>query len=465
MNIRPVILCGGVGSRLWPESRSSYPKQFIDFFDGKSLFQITLERYKNNENFSDPIIVSNSDFKFYIIDILKKLDINATLLLEPIARGTTASIFLASKYAKKNEILFISPSDHIIDNFNKFNEKIIKITNKFPVEDIITFGVKPTYPSSGFGYIKIKKNIILENVFEVEKFIEKPSKSIAQKFIKNSSYFWNSGIFMAYSNTFLNSIFIHAEEIYNKSEYVFSKAFKNSQEFVTFPLKYFKKIPNSSIDYSVMEKSKKIKCYPINLSWNDLGSWDMFSKIKHHKVDTENHFQIDSSNNFLKSKSKTIATIGIKDTIIIENNDALLVAKKGMTEKVKDIVNIIEKKNPSVIEVNNFEIRPWGKFEVLHDSINCKVKKLIIKPKSRLSLQYHNHRSEHWTIIDGIAKVYLDKKIFNLKQGNSIDIPSLCRHYVENTTNSELIIIEIQMGTYFGEDDIIRIDDPYNRNK
>ena len=213
------------------------------------------------------------------------------------------------------------------------------------------------------------------------------------------------------------------------------------------------------------KKAKKIKCYPINLSWNDLGSWDMYSKIKHLEVNSQNHFQIDSSNNFLKSKSKTIATIGIKDTIIIENNDALLVAKKGMTEKVKDIVSIIEKKIPSVIEVNNFEFRPWGKFEILHDSINCKVKKLIIKPKSRLSLQYHNHRSEHWTIIDGFAKVYLDKKIINLKPGNSIDIPSLCRHYVENTTNSELIIIEIQMGTYFGEDDIIRIDDPYNRSK
>ena len=461
--VRPVILCGGVGSRLWPESRTTYPKQFINLFNGKSLLEITLERYKNKKIFSDPIIVSNSKFKFYIINILKKLDINSTLLLEPVGRGTTASIFLASRYVEKNEILFISPSDHIIDDFKNLNENIIKITKTFPNENIFTFGIKPTYSSSGFGYIKVKKNTNFKNIFEVDKFIEKPKQNIAEKYIKDSNYFWNSGIFMASSETFLRSIFIHAQEIYDLSEHAYSKASKDTFDAVTFPLKYFQKIPNLSIDYSVMEKSNKIKCCTINLSWNDLGSWDMFSKLNHN-VHSENHFEIDSSNNFLKSKKKIIATIGIKDTIIIENNDAILAVKKGMTEKVKDLISIIKKKNPNVIQGNNFDLRPWGKFEVLHDTSNCKVKKLTIKPKSRLSLQYHKYRSEHWTIINGLAKVYLDENIYNLKSGDSIDIPSLSRHYVENTTNSELIIIEIQMGTYFGEDDIIRIDDPYHRD-
>ncbi len=463
MIIRPVILCGGIGSRLWPESRTSYPKQFIDLFDGKSLLEITLERFKNNKNFSDPILVTNSEFKFYVLDILKKLKLEGTLLLEPLGQGTTASIFIASKISKKNELLFVTPADQVIENYVSLNKKLIKISKDFPTNNILTFGIKPSYPSSGFGYIKVNKQNNLSNLCNIEKFIEKPNQTNAKKFIKDSNYFWNSGMFMAYSSTFLNSIYIHAKKIYQTSELAFSNAHFETKNIITFSLSDFKKIPKLSIDYSVMEKSKQIKCFPINLVWNDLGSWDMFSKLNKNKLDLKKHYQIESSNNFLKSKDKIIATIGIKNTIIVDTDDALLVAKKGMSEKVKDAVNIITTKNPAVINENNFEFRPWGKFEVLLDSKNCKVKKLTIEPKSRLSLQYHKFRSEHWTIIKGVAKVHLNGKIINLKEGNSIDIPSLSEHFIANETESKLIIIEIQMGSYFGEDDIIRINDTYNR--
>lgn len=463
--IRPVILCGGSGTRLWPESRSNYPKQFLPFSNDKNLFQLTLERFSNKELFSKPVIVTNKDYKFYIKNILNAQKIDASLILEPSSRGTTASIYIVTQLLSKNEILFIVPSDHLIQNQKYFEQKLLTILSDFHKDYLITFGIKPKYPSTAYGYLKVSAEINnFKHYLKVEKFLEKPKLDNAKKFLKKTNYLWNAGLFLGLNDTFYKSISTYSSEVKLYCDKVLKEKELNIENEIEFEIKSFNEIPNISIDYSVMEKSKKIICMPYNSAWNDVGSWDAFVDANKDIKRKKNVIELNSYNNSIRNNEKLIATIGIKNTIIVDTPDATLVVKKGMSEKVKDIVETLKAKKNDTIKTNIFEFRPWGKFENLQDSKDCKVKKLIINPFSRLSLQYHRYRSEHWTIVKGEARVFLNGNITILKEKKSIDIPKLSQHYISNETSEPLIIIEIQMGSYFGEDDIIRLDDPYQRN-
>lgn len=460
--MRVVILCGGSGSRLWPESRESLPKQFIPIVEEKSLLDLTIERTLDLINNTKPILICNKNHGFLVKATLKKYKVDADLLYEPNGKNTCAAIYFAAKHCSNNENLIIMPSDHLITDSKTFVENISIIENKISEKNWIILGVKPNKASDAYGYIQVEETD--KKLKKVINFIEKPSQQIASKLIKKENYYWNAGIFIAKSSAIINSVKKHAPKISKFCDLAFTDIKKNNQtnEFY-FSSNSFDKIPSKSIDYAVMEYEENLFLHPFEGNWSDVGSWDSVAEIHKDKVIKNKVIQIDSNNNFIKSDKRIIATIGINDLIIIDSDNATLISKKNHSEKVKKVVKELIKKKCSEGLEHSFENRPWGKFEILLDDKNCKVKKIIVLPNNRLSLQYHNFRSEHWLIVKGKANVHLDGKNLVLKEGQSIDIPRKSCHYVSNKGKQNLIIIETQLGSYFGEDDIIRLDDPHNR--
>ena len=463
LKTRPIILCGGSGTRLWPESREKFPKQFIPVLKGKTLFDLTLERLKSIHYTLTPIIITNEQYKYLVKDSLNLQNFNAKIVLEPIGKNTTAAIYIASKISDKDENLLIMPCDHYIGNNSLFVKKINEILKHTNFTNWITLGITPNYASTSYGYIKLKNNSIKNNLFEVESFIEKPNKPKANKFLKSKEYLWNSGIFIGNSKMIKNSIKANAPQISKSCDLVFKNVIlSKSKNVFSFNLMDFKKIPSMSIDKSVIEKSNNIFCAHINCQWNDVGSWDKyfecFPENKRSKI-----VQVKSKNNYIKSNKKLIATVGIENLIIVDTSDAILISKKGLEENMRHLINSLKQKKILELTENNFENRPWGRFENILSSDNLKIKKIEVNPKSRLSKQYHNFRSEHWFITKGKALVYKNGMVTTLKKGESFDVPKKSVHYIENITNKTLEFIEIQMGTYFGEDDIIRLEDIYGR--
>ena len=464
MSIKVVVLCGGSGSRLWPESRQSLPKQFIPIFEGQSLLDLTIQRMLNIKDQRKPIFICNKKHAFLVKKTLKNFKLEADILLEPEGKNTTAAIYLAAKNSCANDDLLIMPSDHLIPDSKMFIEDISNILKCLTFNQWVTLGIKPTKPSEAYGYIKVSKSDNNNSLLKVIHFIEKPIKRIATEFINDDSYFWNAGIFLGKSSTIINSIKKYAPNITIHCDNAFNsrKISKETNE-VNFSPDLFSKIPSESIDYSVMEHEKNIYLYPMNCEWSDVGSWDEIAELYKNKKTTENILEIDSNDNYIRSKKRVIATIGVKDLIIIDSDNAILIAKKNHSQKVKLIVDQLKQKGFPEGTDHSFENRPWGKFETLLNNKSCKVKKLEKEKKKRLSLQYHNFRSEHWLVVFGHAHIYLDGKKLILGPGESIDIPTKSHHYIENKSNKKLIIIETQLGSYFGEDDIVRLDDPYSR--
>ena len=464
MKNRVIILCGGSGTRLWPESRKNFPKQFIPISNGQSLFDKTLERVKKIENCLKPIIVTNEKYKFLVRDSLSNQNLDATIILEPIAKNTAPSIYIASKIINKNENIIIFPSDHYIKNNSAFINTINKTLKENIYSKWITFGVTPDYPATSFGYIKIKNYLKKKSMYNVVKFIEKPNSKDAKLLLDSKDNLWNSGILIVNTEIVIQSIQEKAPLISKYCDSVLDKkTYSKTKDEYVFDLDLFKKIPSISIDNSVLEKISNIDCCPINCGWNDIGSWDGFFKSFPGKYNSKNIVQVNSKNNSIKSKDRLITALGVKDLIVVDNNDAILIAKKGLYEDFKQLISVLEKRAFPQLEENIFENRPWGKFENILINKNLKIKKILVNPKSKLSKQFHHFRSEHWFITKGKGFVFKDGKIQEIKKGQSIDIPKKCIHFIENRSEKKLIFIEIQMGTYLGEDDIIRLDDIYGR--
>ncbi len=460
--MRVIILCGGSGSRLWPESRESLPKQYISLINKKSLLDLTIERFLTLLQKKKPIFVCNKNHGFLVKQAIEKYNLDADIFLEPEGKNTCAAIYLAAKHSSENEDLLITPSDHYIPDNKKFLQDISIIESNLQSNQLITLGVKPTKPSEAYGYIKINKS--KNSLLEVLKFIEKPKKSVAQKYINSNNFYWNAGIFIGKASRFINAVNKHAPNIASFCDKAYEKIIENSEKNqFNFPKNLFSQIPSQSIDYAVMEHESNIFLYPLTYEWSDVGSWDSIEKIQNKKLSNSKIIEIDSRNNFIRSKFRTIATIGIEDLIIIDSDNATLISKKNHSEKVKLVVKELSKKKLLEAKEHTFEKRPWGKFENLINDKHCKVKRLTVHPQKRLSLQYHNFRSEHWLVVSGTANIFLNGKMKILRVGESIDIPVKSPHYIHNKKNEDLIIIETQLGSYFGEDDIIRLDDPYLR--
>jgi len=446
-----IILCGGSGTRLWPLSRTLMPKQFVKLFDEKSLFQLTVER--NAKVCDAQLIVSNAEQYFLAVDQLEELDsTHNQYILEPIGRNTAPAIALACMAVDKEELVLVTPSDHLIKDEKAYLEAIEK-AKKLAIEDkLVTFGITPQYPETGFGYIEA-------NGEEVISFKEKPNADTAQAYLDAGNYYWNSGMFCFKAGVFLEELEIYSYDIYKAS----LLAYENVKEENMIRISYddMSAIPEDSIDYAVMEKSKKVKVVPADIDWSDMGS---FESLSQEIESSENIIAINSSNNLILS-SKQVATIEVDDLIIIDTADALLISKKGSSQKVKEVVKYLKEKKSDLPDIHRTAHRPWGTYTILDESDGYKVKRIVVKPGKRLSLQKHYHRSEHWIVVSGTALVTRGSEEYAVQSNESTYIPMGEVHRLENIGKIPLIMIEAQVGEYVGEDDIIRLEDDYKRTE
>lgn len=453
-----IILCGGCGTRLWPLSRKLYPKQFYKFFEGESLFEKTLKR--NSRLCDKTIIVTNNEQYYLALDQINNINIkNNQFVLEPIGRNTTAAVTLACLTLKSDDIVLVTPSDHLINNEKEYS-KVLELARKFAEEGyLVTFGIKPDSPDTNYGYIQADGN-------DVVSFKEKPNLQTAMLYLEKGNYYWNSGMFVFKVETYLKELKKYASNIFEASSIAYLNAKKGNK--LRIEQDDMIKIPAISIDYSVMEKSNKLKMIPSDIGWSDLGSFEALytnlEKDKNGNILLSNKVLVENSNNnLIISKDRLISTIDMDNFIIVDTDDALLISKKGSSHKVKEITGKLEDHEEKTIETHATIHRPWGSFITLEEGYRFKVKRISVKPGGRLSLQKHFHRSEHWIVVNGTAKVILEDQEVILNSNDSIYISLGKVHRLENPGKIELVIIETQIGDYLKEDDIVRIEDDYQR--
>lgn len=454
-----IILCGGSGTRLWPISRRLMPKQFIPLFSNRSLFQDTVSRNHRLQEM-DTVFVTNEEHYFLMLDQLEILPLKNTFtLIEPVGRNTAPAIVLACLEIDPDQIVFVTPSDHLIQNeesFKKAFEWAITLANE---GNLVTFGIQPTHPETGYGYIE-------SNDEKVISFKEKPDPETAQKYLNAGNYLWNSGMFCFKVDTFLQEVQVHAPELLTHCKEV-RQSLKRSDGFARIPFEQMEALPNISIDYALMEKSQNIKVIPCNMGWNDLGSFDALyeslEKDSSGNLCTSEGYMIDTKNTLIQSQ-RFVATIGTEDLLVIDSDDALLICKRGESQKVKEIVQHIKKRGNHLHDTHLKVHRPWGTYTTLEQSDGYKIKKIVVKPGKRLSLQKHYHRNEHWIVVSGTAKVTVEEEEKLVRTNESTYINMGYLHRLENPGKVDLVLIEAQVGEYLEEDDIVRIQDDYARN-
>ena len=454
-----IILCGGSGTRLWPISRTLMPKQFVKLFEDRSLFQLTVER--NSKVCDSQFIVSNTEQYFLALDQLEELGKeNNKYLLEPVGRNTAPAIALACMALDKDEILLVTPSDHLIKDEEEY-KKVLTQAQEFAQQDkLVTFGITPSFAETGFGYIEAEE-------FDVKAFHEKPDYTTATEYLKAGNYYWNSGMFMFKAGVFLEELKTHSPEVYEASKIALNREGVKSEELTRIKHEDMMAIPEDSIDYAVMEKSSIVKVIPSNIDWSDVGSFDALyeelPKDENGNTLNDKHIAIDSKNNLIQGKDKYIATIDVEDLIIVDTGDALLVSKKGSSQKVKQVVAEIKK----TTQLHNIHLtghRPWGSYTVLEDTPGYKIKRIEVKPGKRLSLQKHYHRNEHWIVVSGTATVTVGEEVKLIRPNESTYIKMGEVHRLENQGKIPVVLIEAQVGEYTGEDDIVRLEDDFKRS-
>ena len=473
-SIIPVILCGGSGTRLWPLSRKSFPKQFLSINENnnKSLLQSTQERIKEIEGIKDPILICNEEHRFLVAEQMREINIDPSIiLLEPFGRNTAPAVTLAalkSLQLEEDPTLLILSSDHIISDEEKFIKVIaagLKYTEK---ERLVTFGIIPKSPETKYGYIKSEEPL-LEDQFKgskISSFIEKPDLNTARKIIKDKRYSWNSGIFLFKANLILDEIKKFIPEVFNHCEKSLNEELYDL-DFQRLNKQYFFKCPNISLDVAVMEKTNKGMVLPLKAGWTDIGSWDAVWEISNKDKDGNfkkgNVISKNTKNSYLNSEKRLIATIGIDNLIVIETSDVILVANKNQSQEVKEIVNSLKEKGLPEGKEHKKIYRPWGFYESIAEDDRWQVKLINVKPGQKLSLQMHHHRSEHWIVVKGTAKVEIDGKEIIIHENQSSYIPLGSKHRLSNPGKIPLKLIEVQSGSYLGEDDIERFEDNYGR--
>lgn len=474
-NITPVLLAGGSGSRLWPLSRKSYPKQFSPIIDDVSLFQKSVQRLQSSDTifFKPPITVTNEDFRFIVASQMQEIGIDpGPILIEPEAKNTAAAILAASFLASiddPNAILLVSPSDHLMADIRAFHNSVSQALPAIEKGKIVTFGVQPNKPETGYGYLEVISNPV-HKFSEVKAFIEKPDAETAQEMLDIGDYLWNSGIFM-----FRASDMIEAFEKYEAglidsvSHSVMNRT--TDLDFVRLDPKSWMNCKEISIDYAVMERADNLVSVPLSCNWTDLGSWDAIWEETINSEDavatSQNAHAFNCKNTLLRSENRDLEIIGIglTDIVAVAMPDAVLVANKDHTQQIKDVITQL--RNANIRQIDSFpkDHRPWGWFESLIMQGRFQVKRILVEPGESLSLQSHHHRSEHWIVVNGTARVTIDDEVKLITEGESVYIPCGAIHRLENPGKLPMVLIEVQTGPYLGEDDIVRYEDRYSRHK
>ncbi len=471
--IIPVILAGGSGARLWPLSRKSYPKQLIELVNENSMIQNTVQRVANCDGIERPVIICNDEYRFMVAEQMRNINIDPSIIiLEPVGRNTASAIAAASLMIKTrfdDPVLLILPADHLIDNIDNFHGIINLGHDVAKRGHLVTFGIIPKEPETGYGYIR-KSDSIPEfpHAYKIDKFIEKPCLKDATKYIDSGEYCWNSGMFMFKVSTILEELEKHANDIIETCKMAVDKG-KEDLDFFRLDKESFEKAPSGSIDYKVMEKTLKGVIIPCNIGWSDIGSFNALYRAQekdgNQNVINGDVFLDDVSNSYINAKEKLVTAVGVKDIIIVETKDAVLVTHQNRAQDVKKIVAKLKANHRPEVVIHSKVYRPWGHYETMDISERFQVKRLTVNPGAKLSLQKHFHRAEHWTVVAGSAMITNGDKDLLLKEDQSTYIPIGVMHRIKNPGKIPLEIIEVQSGSYLGEDDIVRYDDVYGRGE
>ena len=467
----PIILAGGTGTRLWPASRTALPKQFIEFLPGQgTLFDATLNRISGLPDLAAVIVVCGEEQRFLVAEALRKLDgIDAHILLEPQGRNTAPAIAMAAQLALKMDAeaqLLVLPADHVIEDLAIFQQVATEGMSLATGEWLVTFGIVPGGPETGYGYVKTGEEVPGTGGFRVADFVEKPDLATAESYVESGLYLWNSGMFLFGANLYLQELGVYAADIEQSCRAAF-EGMQQDQDFCRIPEAEFSACRSESIDYAVMEKTNRAAMLSLDAGWSDLGAWDA---VWEHagKDDDGNVLSGDvvadrTSNSLIQSQSRLVAALGIDETIIVETPDAVLVASKSQAQQVKGLVEQLQEKKRKERVFHRTVYRPWGSFESLAQGVGYQVKHIVVNPNAAISLQRHQQRSEHWTVVRGSALVHCDGKEFALQENESTFIPLGSKHRLSNPGEQPVEIIEVQVGGYLGEDDIERFEDLYGR--
>jgi mannose-1-phosphate guanylyltransferase len=466
----PVIMAGGSGTRLWPLSRALFPKQFLALHDADlSMLQVTAQRLRGLD-LGDPSIVCNEEHRFIVAEQLREQDISpCNIILEPVGRNTAPAITLAALKAaqaqEEDPILLVLSADHVIENVAAFHAAINEAVALAGQGKLVTFGIVADKPETGYGYIK-RGAAGSGTSFSVVRFVEKPDQAMARKYVESGEYYWNSGMFVFRASRFLQELGLHRPNILGICQAAMASS-KEDMDFVRVSKETFANCPDESVDYAVMENTSDSVVVPLNAKWNDIGSWTALWEID-EKDENGNAFHgdamfEDSRNCLVKATNKLVATVGLDDTIVVETKDAVLVAAKDKVHEVKKIVQRLRDLDRTEFKHHRQVYRPWGQYDSIGHGDRYQVKCITVKPGAKLSVQMHHHRAEHWIVVSGTARVTRGDETFLISENQSTYIPLGMIHALENPGKVPLVLIEVQSGSYLGEDDIVRFEDRYGR--
>ena len=461
--IRAVIMAGGSGSRLWPLSRAAQPKQFLALDGDDSMLQATVKRLSSLD-IQSSVIICNEEHRFFVAEQLREIDKLGSIILEPVGRNTAPAIALAALSSEDDPLLLVLAADHVIQDQSSFTKAVSDALPLAESGKLVTFGIVPTKAHTGYGYIKRGED--LESGFFVDQFVEKPSANVAQSYIESGKYYWNSGMFLFKASRYLEELQKFRPDILKACESAMAET-ENDLDFIRINKKEFVACPSESIDYAVMEKTTSAIVVPIDAGWNDIGSWsslwDISKKDSNGNASQGDVVLRNCNNSYIKADDMLVVAIGIDDLIVVCTKDALMIANRNSVEDVKIITQQLKADSRKEWELHREVYRPWGKFDAIDSGSRYQVKRITVKPGAKLSVQMHHHRSEHWVIVSGVAKVRNGDEIFLLSENESTYIPAGVIHALENPGKVQLEMIEVQSGSYLGEDDIVRFEDIYGR--
>lgn len=472
MTITPVILCGGSGTRMWPLSRGGYPKQFLNLYGDESLLQQTATWLRGLPDVAAPLLISNNEQRFLVAEQLRAAGVtNAKIVLEPMGRNTAPAVAAAAVIALENNpdaLLMVLPSDHVITQGEVFQQLVLQAAVVAAEGKLVTFGIAPTEPHTGYGYIRLGSPLSESNTsYEVSAFVEKPNAEKAAEFLASGDYYWNSGMFMFRADVYLHELAQFQPKMLEQVKAAVA-ASQRDLDFVRLGHDEFADCPSDSIDYAVMEHTAHAAVIAAaGLGWNDIGSWTALSEVSaadEHGNNLVGDVMVEGvSNSYIRSENRMIAVLGVDNLVIVETADAILVAHKDKVQDVKNIVNRLQAAGRSESVTHRKVYRPWGSYEGIDSGSRFQVKRIVVNPGASLSLQMHYHRAEHWIVVNGTARVVNGDQSLLLTENQSTYIPIGATHRLENPGKFPLEMIEVQSGSYLGEDDIVRFEDTYGR--